>query len=177
MRGTPAREEFGFRISPVLVLLGLKFSLWAPSEASAQGPRNPRPWVPTRPGSSPPNQVPPRGPDPSPPDWPPRDRVGPGNVATSGPESVFWNPAGLAQLEGGGFFVYRGNHLVGDATGFSLVLSRQPLGTVGISYQLLDLGGQELKDQDNNVIGSFSVRDHLAIVSFGMQVLPRWTQA
>jgi hypothetical protein len=92
---------------------------------------------------------------------------------TSGPESVFWNPAGLAKFEGGGFFVYRGNHLAGDATGFSLVLSRQPLGTAGLSYQLLDLGGQDLKDADNNVIGSFSVRDHLAIVSLGMQILPR----
>ena len=94
-------------------------------------------------------------------------------VSTSrGPESVFWNPAGLAEMEGGSFFVYRGNHLVGDATGFSLVLARQPLGALGLSYQLLELGGQDLTDGEGNVVGSFSVRDHLAIASFGVQVLP-----
>jgi len=93
-------------------------------------------------------------------------------TASRGPESVFWNPAGLAHEEQGSFTVYRENHLVGEATGFSLLLARQPLGVVGISYQLLDLGGQDLTDVDNNIIGSFSVRDHLAIVSFGIQLLP-----
>ena len=47
-----------------------------------------------------------------------------------------------------------------------------PWESVGISYQLLDLGDQDLKDPQNNVVGSFSVRDHLAIVSFGLQILP-----
>jgi hypothetical protein len=94
-------------------------------------------------------------------------------TASAGTESVFWNPAGLARLEGGSFFVYRGNHLAGEATGFSLVLARQPLGAVGISYQLLDLGDQDLRDNEGNVLGSVSFRDHLAVVSFGLQVLPR----
>jgi len=98
-----------------------------------------------------------------------------GRAVTSSPgrESVFWNPAGLAALEGGSFFVYRGSNLAGEATGFSLLLARQPLGVLALSYQHLNLGDQDLKDAENNVIGSFSVRDHLAVVSFGLQVLPR----
>jgi len=95
-------------------------------------------------------------------------------TASPGPESAFWNPAGLAHLEGGSFFVYRGNHLAGEATAFSLILARQPLGVLGVSYQLLNLGDQDLKDNQNNVLGSVSFRDHLAIVSFGLQVLPRF---
>jgi len=94
-------------------------------------------------------------------------------TASSGPESVFWNPAGLARLEEGSFFVYRGNHLAGEATGFSLVLARQPIGVLGISYQLLDLGDQDLRGPGGEVLGSVSFRDHLAVVSFGLQVLPR----
>jgi hypothetical protein len=94
-------------------------------------------------------------------------------TASKGPESVFWNPAGLAQLEGESFFVYRGTHLAGDGTGFSVVLARQPLGAIGISYQLLDLGDQDLRDIEGNVLGSVSFRDHLAVISFGLQVLPR----
>jgi hypothetical protein len=94
-------------------------------------------------------------------------------TATAGKESVFWNPAGLARLEDESFSVYRGNHLAGEATGFSLVLARQPLGAVGISYQLLDLGDQDLRGPDGTVLGSVSFRDHLAVISFGLQVLPR----
>ncbi|MBT8396545.1 MAG: PorV/PorQ family protein [Gemmatimonadetes bacterium] len=94
-------------------------------------------------------------------------------TATAGRESVFWNPAGLARLEEGSFSVYRGNHLAGEATGFSLILARQPLGALAISYQLLDLGDQDLRDIDGTVLGSVSFRDHLAVVSFGLQILPR----
>lgn len=93
-------------------------------------------------------------------------------TASAGAESVFWNPAGLASLEEGSFFVYRGNHLAGEATGFSLVLTRQPIGVLALSYQLLDLGDQDLRDGEGNVLGSVSFRDHLAVVSFGLQVLP-----
>jgi len=93
-------------------------------------------------------------------------------TASTGPESVFWNPAGLARLDEGSFSVYRGNHLAGEATGFSLVLARQPLGVLGLSYHLLDLGDQDLTDGEGNVLGSFSFRDHLAVVSFGLQILP-----
>ena len=101
--------------------------------------------------------------------------IGMGRAVTTsqGAESVFWNPAGLARVEGGSFFVYRGNHLAGEATGFSLLLGRQPLGALGISYQLLDLGDQDLRDGEGNFLGSVSFRDHLAIGSFGLQVLPR----
>ena len=94
-------------------------------------------------------------------------------TASSGAESVFWNPAGLARAEGGSFFIFRGNHLAGEATGFSVLLGRQPLGALGISYQLLDLGDQDLRDGEGNYLGSVSFRDHLAVVSFGLQVLPR----
>lgn len=94
-------------------------------------------------------------------------------TASSGAESVFWNPAGIARLDGGGFYVYRGKHLAGEATGVSLILSRPPLGSLGVSYQLLDLGEQDLRDFEGNYLGSVSFRDHLAIVTFGLQLLPR----
>ncbi len=164
----------GLRYPPLLVLLGMNLSLWAPSGASAQGPRRPENLTTYAAGifTAEPSStegaltlllpIGPRG-------------IGMGRAMStaSGPEAVFWNPAGLAKLESGGFFVYRGNHLAGDATGFSLVLTKEPLGTLGISYQLLDLGGQELTDENNNVVGSFSVRDHLGIVSLGMEIIPR----
>ena len=81
-------------------------------------------------------------------------------TAIPGPESVFWNPAGLARLEEGQFSVFRGNHLAGDATAFSLILAWQPVGVVGVSYQLLDLGTQELRDVEGNTISGNFIYDN-----------------
>lgn len=92
-------------------------------------------------------------------------------TAFRGNESAFWNPAGLARIEEGRFVVLRGDHLAGEATAFSLVLARQPLGTLTFSYQLLDLGDQDFRDRDGNVLGTVSFRDHLGIVSFATQLL------
>jgi hypothetical protein len=92
--------------------------------------------------------------------------------ATPGSQSAFWNPAGLARLEEEHFIVMRGDHLAGEATAFSLILARQPIGVLGLSFQLLDLGDQDFRDGEGNVLGSVSFRDNLAIVSFSTQILP-----
>ncbi len=104
--------------------------------------------------------------------------VGMGRAVTAfrGSESAFWNPAGLARIQEGRFVVFRGSPLAGDATAFSLLLTKQPLGVLGISYQLLDLGDQDLTDKDNNILGTVSFRDHLGIVSFATQILS-WLDA
>jgi hypothetical protein len=93
-------------------------------------------------------------------------------TASQGSESAFWNPAGLAQIQQGRFVVLRGNPLAGDATAFSLILTRQPIGVLALSYQLLDFGDQDWTDKDGNAIGTVSFRDHLAIISFATQILP-----
>lgn len=97
-------------------------------------------------------------------------------TAFSGSESAFWNPAGLARIQEGRFVVFRGSPLAGESTAFSLLLSRQPLGVLGFSYQLLDLGDQDLTDKDNNILGTVSFRDHLGVVSFATQILS-WMDA
>lgn len=97
-------------------------------------------------------------------------------TASRGSESAFWNPAGLARVPENRFVVLRGTPLAGEATAFSLLLVRQPLGVLGISYQLLDLGDQDLTDRDNNILGTVSFRDHLGIVSFATQILA-WLDA
>jgi hypothetical protein len=88
-------------------------------------------------------------------------------------EAAFWNPAGLASLEKGRFMVYRGDHLAGTATAFSLLFTPNPVGTVGVSYQLLDIGEQDLTDSDGNVIGRIGVRNHLAVASFATSLLSK----
>jgi hypothetical protein len=88
-------------------------------------------------------------------------------------EAAFWNPAGLAALDQGRFMVYRGEHLAGTATAFSLLFTPNPVGTLGFSYQLLDIGEQDLTDNEGTVLGRIGVRNHLAVASFATRLLPQ----
>lgn len=88
-------------------------------------------------------------------------------------EAAFWNPAGLAALDQGRFMVYRGEHLAGTATAFSLLFTPAPVGTLGVSYQLLDIGEQDLTDDRGNVLGRIGVRNHLAVASFATRLFSK----
>ncbi len=87
-------------------------------------------------------------------------------TAVEGSESAFWNPAGLATLGKSRFLLVRGDHVAGQATAASLLLARPPVGTLGFSYFLLDVGDQELRDANGNSLGTISVRNHLGVASF-----------
>ncbi len=93
-------------------------------------------------------------------------------TAFRGSESAFWNPAGLALIPEGRFVVMRGTPLVGEATAFSLIFARQPLGVLAISYRFLDKGEFDVTDSDSNIIGTATNREHLGIVSFSTQIIP-----
>jgi hypothetical protein len=94
-------------------------------------------------------------------------------TAMQGTESVFWNPAGLASLDGSRAVLFRGDHAVGTATAISALFARPGVGTVGASYLLLDVGDQQLTDADGNVLGTVSVRNHLGIASVAARFFGR----
>jgi hypothetical protein len=94
-------------------------------------------------------------------------------TAMEGPESGFWNPAGLAGVSESQVVLFRGDHVAGTATAFSTVLSNSSLGTIGVSYLLLDVGDQDFRDSDGNVLGTVSVRNHLGVVSAGAKIFER----
>ena len=102
--------------------------------------------------------------------------VGMGRAVTAfgGAESVWWNPAGLAEVEGGRFLVFRGDHPVaGEGTAASLVLTHSALGALGTSYQLLDVGTQDVTDDTGNVIGTLTGRNHLGVVTLATRFWDR----
>lgn len=94
-------------------------------------------------------------------------------TAMTGVESAFWNPAGLADVSQSRMVLFRGDHAVGTGTAFTVLGARPGLGTVGFSYQLLDVGDQDLTDMDGNVLGTISVRNHLGVVSAAARFLSR----
>lgn len=91
-------------------------------------------------------------------------------TALASPEAVFWNPAGLAGLERGRVMLTRGEHISGDALGISLQYGWAGLGVLGFAYQLLDEGTLDATDQDGNVIGSFTLRNHLAVMTVAVSL-------
>lgn len=91
--------------------------------------------------------------------------IGRAMTALESAESVFWNPAGLVGTGGSRVVLHRGDHVIGDATTASVLLSRAEVGTLGVSYQLFDVGTQDVTDGLGNVLGSISIRNHQAVLS------------
>jgi hypothetical protein len=86
-------------------------------------------------------------------------------TARAAPEAAFANPAGLAGLESPAFMVHH-TTLAGQATAFSLLLTPARIGTVGLSYQLLDFGDIEMTDERGQTVGTLFLRHHLLVTSY-----------
>lgn len=93
--------------------------------------------------------------------------------AKSSQEAAFWNPAGLAEINRGRFLMYRGETLAGEATAISMLFTPESWGTFGLSYQLLDVGTQDLTDSEGMTLGSITIRSHLGILSFAAPITRR----
>jgi hypothetical protein len=100
--------------------------------------------------------------------------VGLGRALTAlpGQESAFWNPAGLAWLDGNRAILFRGDQVAGPSTAASVALHRPGVGSAAVSWQLLDVGDQDLTDEQGQVRGSITVRSQQGILSFGGFILP-----
>ena len=94
-------------------------------------------------------------------------------TAVSSAESAFWNPAGLASLPQSELVVMRGDPIAGESTSLSGLFVWQPLGVLGLSYQLLNQGEQDLVDDQANVRGTITVRSHVGLVSVATR-LTEW---
>jgi len=85
-------------------------------------------------------------------------------------EAAFWNPAGLAGTVDRQFFVFRGTTLAGEQTAASLAFGSPGLGSVGISYHLLDVGEAPFTNPEGQVVGSGTVRSHQAIATLATEL-------
>lgn len=91
-------------------------------------------------------------------------------TAAGAADAVFANPAGLASLAKGSFVIHR-NTLAAEASAFSLLLTPREVGTIGLSYQLVDFGEIEQTDENGQTTGGLTIRHHLVIASFATQVV------
>lgn len=93
--------------------------------------------------------------------------VGMGRAMTAlhSEEAAFWNPAGLAGQSERRTMVYSGDQL-GPAIAVNMLYPWSRVGTLGLSYFLLDIGDQEIRSPDGTPLGSITHRNHLGIASF-----------
>lgn len=85
--------------------------------------------------------------------------------ALQGPESVWWNPAGLGGVEADRIQVTRGEDISGEATSLTGLLSLEDRAVLGASYLLLDVGEVPLTDNQGNPVGEVNFRYHTGILS------------
>lgn len=86
------------------------------------------------------------------------------------PDAVFSNPAGLAGLDGRHFIVHHAD-IGAPLLAFTLLFTPEAVGTLGISYRLIDFGDDLATDEEGNVLGRLTTRDHLLAASFATPVV------
>ena len=93
-------------------------------------------------------------------------------TAVEGPESAFWNPAGLDGVARSRFVLFRGDQVAGTSTAASVLVAGEGTGTLGASYLLLDVGELDRTDEFGNVTGTITVRNHLGVISGAATLVP-----
>jgi hypothetical protein len=93
-------------------------------------------------------------------------------TTVEGPESAFWNPAGLDGVTRSRFVLFRGDQVAGTSTAVSVLVAGEGTGTLGASYLLLDVGELDQTDEFGNVTGSITVRNHLGVLSGAATLVP-----
>lgn len=91
-------------------------------------------------------------------------------TALQGPESVWWNPAGLGPVQDGRIQVTRGEDLSGEATSLTGLFTVPGRAVLGASYLLLDVGEVPLTDNQGNPVGEVNFRYHTGILSAATEV-------
>lgn len=101
--------------------------------------------------------------------------LGRATTSATTPDAVFGNPAGVAGLEGSHFVVHHSS-MITQASAFSLLFTPSGVGTVGLSYELVDEEEIEQTDEQGRTIGAVTLRHHVLVGTFGT-TLASWLSA
>lgn len=90
-------------------------------------------------------------------------------TAATSPDAVFSNPAGLAGMEGSHLLIHH-TDVAAQGNAFSLIVAPEGLGTLGLSYELVDFGEIEQTDERGQTIGAVTLRHHVLVASFAAEL-------
>lgn len=80
-------------------------------------------------------------------------------AAKPGSEGIWWNPASIAGQEKRELAIHYSKTVAGIGNALTFVLPSHERGTVGLSLNILDLGEQQLVDDQQQLIGAIFPRD------------------
>jgi hypothetical protein len=100
--------------------------------------------------------------------------LGQAGIADGGSsESVYWNPAGLARLDGGELAVHFASTFASNNTAIGGALPIGGLGVVGVSAYLVDFGSQEVTLTPGPAQGRISVKNIEILGSYATEIVSR----
>jgi hypothetical protein len=91
-------------------------------------------------------------------------------AAKPGSEGIWWNPASLAGLDKRELAIHYSKTIAGVGDAFSFLVPSKSYGTFALTFNLLDLGEQELTDDNNNPIGLALPRDIVFAGSYATEI-------
>ena len=85
-------------------------------------------------------------------------------------EAAFWNPAGLALMEGSEVAAHHAKTFISDNTALSAYFTAKGVGVIGVSAYLVDYGSQDVTNSGGSVSGKFSPKNVQLLASFATWV-------
>ena len=93
-------------------------------------------------------------------------------TAMTSPDAVFYNPAGLAEMEGSHFVLHHVESMTQQVDAFTLLLTPGDIATFGVTYELVDFGDQETGGGPVPT-GRLTYREHILVASFATALVPQ----
>lgn len=93
-------------------------------------------------------------------------------TSITSPDAVFYNPAGLAEIEGSHFVLHHVESMTQQVDAFTLLFTPGDIATFGVTYELVDFGDQETGGGPVPT-GRLTYREHILVASFATALVPQ----
>jgi hypothetical protein len=92
-------------------------------------------------------------------------------TARTSPGSLFANPAVVAGVTQDEFLVHNADTSLEDSNTFTLMIRTEVVGTIAVSFRLIDHGDQEATDPNQIPIGTISTYEQMLTATYATQVV------
>lgn len=86
-------------------------------------------------------------------------------------EALWWNPAGIGTATSKEVSIHHSQSFVGTGDAVSIIIPSSLLGVLGIEFNLIDFGDQDIVDRDNNPLGTLLPRSVVLGATYGTNVV------
>lgn len=92
-----------------------------------------------------------------------------------GADAMFFNPAGLVEVDDDYFYAHRSSFVDAQVNTFSVLIHSRLAGVFGLTYRLIDFGEQDVTESPGAPTGTISIIDQVLIASFATTLRKSWS--